>query len=227
MQPVVQEQEDTLEEVGHIALLLLKMDWQAEDLINIVLGMIMKIIGHWGDGGGYYEGPDELDIAGNTLKIKTLGGLGGTSWVLYHRAGNGGIAGKGGVITVSQYAEIYAFNGNKSNEVSSTTNETNQAAVYLQAGVAISHYNVTALRYDGDSGKPFNEPTLVECDIGEVNSTITGYNNKYFESLSSSEKIKTFNSVLNSIDLSKQGIGSGAGYIEKTNGTYTVDPSMN
>ena len=34
-------------------------------------------------------------------------------------------------------------------------------------------------------------------------------------------------SFLTNVDMSKQGIGSGAGYIEVSNGTYTVDASMN
>ena len=35
------------------------------------------------------------------------------------------------------------------------------------------------------------------------------------------------NYLLNNVDMSTQGIGSGAGYIEISNGTYIVDNSMN
>lgn len=179
-----------------------------------------------GRGGGYYEGPDEKDINNEDLKVKCLGGFGGTSWKISHRGGNGGTAGKGGNIKISNNSKLYAFNGNKYSDESSTNNEVDQAAIYLQAGITLNHYKVTALSsYDYSS--PDIYPTLVLENVGTINNAKTGYVNQYYNNLSTSQKMKTFNSVLNSVDMSLQGIGSGAGYIELSNGTYEVDSSLN
>ena len=55
----------------------------------------------------------------------------------------------------------------------------------------------------------------------------SGYKNNKYDSVETSKKYVTKNSVLTNIDMSYQGVGSGAGYIETSNGTYTIDSSMN
>jgi hypothetical protein len=59
--------------------------------------------------------------------------------------------------------------------------------------------------------------------------TLTGYINRiYMENATfASNKELTMNYLLTNVDMSTQGVGSGAGYVEVSNGTYTVDSSMN
>lgn len=55
---------------------------------------------------------------------------------------------------------------------------------------------------------------------------ILNYHNSIYDS-NASKRFLNQNVILQNVDMSKQGIGSGAGYIELSNGTYTVDASMN
>lgn len=53
------------------------------------------------------------------------------------------------------------------------------------------------------------------------------YKNPAYETAKTTDKIITMNEVLKNINMESQGIGSGAGYIELSNGSFSVDNSMN
>lgn len=53
------------------------------------------------------------------------------------------------------------------------------------------------------------------------------YKNPAYETAKTTDKVITMNEVLKNINMESQGIGSGAGYIELSNGSFSVDSSMN
>ena len=104
----------------------------------------------------------------------------------------------------------------------------NQALIYLQDGKNIAKYKVTIPRDDGKfTAEKISDITTASVS-GYIN-TLYINNEKYIEN--NTKNINTILGIsgnpLSNVDMSKQGIGSGAGYIEISNGTYTIDPSMN
>jgi len=199
---------------------------------------------YWG-GGGYFQGQEGYDLNNIKLQESCLGGMGGTAWYRGHRAGDGGTAGKGGNIKVSNNAEIYAFNGNIYTDGTDYQNGINQCPIYLQSGIKTAKYDVESYgthKYGSDVNKftdkylLSNNITLVKTSDQSIASqteyvnTIYSNNPTYIANkiLNINTKLGiTTNTLLTNVDMSKQGIGSGAGYIELSNGTYTVDESMN
>lgn len=53
------------------------------------------------------------------------------------------------------------------------------------------------------------------------------YKNPAYETVKTTDKIIAMNEVLKNINMTSQGIGSGTGYIELSNGYFSVDSSMN
>ena len=53
------------------------------------------------------------------------------------------------------------------------------------------------------------------------------YKNPAYETAKTTDKIIAMNEVLKNINMTLQGIGSGTGYIELSNGYFSVDSSMN
>ena len=51
--------------------------------------------------------------------------------------------------------------------------------------------------------------------------------NPAYDNVKQTDKIITMNELLKNVNMSNQGIGSGAGYIEVSNGTFIVDNNMN
>ncbi len=182
---------------------------------------------YWG-AGGYFSGPEGNDVDGNDAK-NLLGGMGGLSWWVGHRGGDGGTAGQGANVKVSETANIYAFNGNRYTDGTSYMNGINQTPIYLQAGCMPKRQEVTSIdihAYDNLYNKIWHMRTTSEQKTGLPK---TGYiNSKYMtDSEFLSNKTLTMNYLLSNVDMSTQGIGSGAGYIEVSNGTYTIDSSLN
>ena len=135
----------------------------------------------------------------------------------------GGNAGAGGNIKVSSNSKIYAYNGNLYTDGTDYENGLNQCPIYLQAGIVTAKYNYNS-EYGGPESYKLFELILIS------NQSITeksGYKNNKYDSIETSKKYVTKNSVLTNIDMSYQGVGSGAGYTEVSNGTYTSDSSMN
>ena len=188
---------------------------------------------HHYSGGGYYASgtwylyTDKTNIGDSNTNV-----LGGCS-LMYHQSfghepGWGGTAGKGGTIKVSEVAKVYAFNGNLYTDGTSYDSGINQALIYLQDGKNIAKYKITVPRSDGNfTAEKVSALTTVEKS-GYVN-TLYNIDNKYIL-----KKIENINIMLgltgnplSNVDMSTQGIGSGAGYIEVSNGTYTIDSNLN
>lgn len=181
-------------------------------------------IHRFGGGGGYLsKGECELgNYAGATARASSLGGQGGIptmdGWYLLE-GGSGGIAGKGGNVKTSSEAKIYAYNGNEC-----TLNKTDEGyyekplEIYIQKGILIGVYK---------TNKNWSE------EIENFYEKL--FNTKYSATKASGTKcddivnvcLRQYSSNTNLTTSYGQGIGSGAGYIELSNGTYTVDSSMN
>ena len=129
--------------------------------------------------------------------------------------------GKGGNITISENAKIYAYNGSyittkDSSEMTDLERQTTQALIYAQAG-----YDVKAIR-ELQKVKVVNSRTI----SGLVNEwSQTDYNFSEQRTIKSPYDL-TCGSLANTYVL---GIGSGAGGSQEVdgNGTYTIDASLN
>ena len=143
-----------------------------------------------------------------------IGGLGGCGENLGHLAGNGGQAGSGGEIKVSNNAKIYAFNGNRYSDGTDYNNGKNEAPIYAQMGIVPERYKWIA-----------SNGIALELVSSQTTIPKTNYINNIMKS--QNVTINSNVSFLTNVDMSKQGIGSGAGYIEVSNGTYTIDSSLN
>ena len=176
-------------------------------------------------GGGYFEGADGIDKNGLNRKILTFGGMYNQGYWdnLKDHSGNGGTAGKGGNIKKSNNSKIFAYNGNLYTDGTSYEDGINQCPIYLQAGIVTAKYTYNSL-YGGSNSYAFFELILTK---EKENIELNGYKNEKYNNIDNSKRYITKNVLLNNVDMSTQGIGSGAGYIEISNGTYMVDNSMN
>lgn len=192
----------------------------------------------------------------NENTIPYVGGQGGLMHQTngYFPSGSGGKAGNGGNIKVSSKAKVYAYNGDRitnndyttpiydydknGNQLSTTcyvltkygtSKQISPLKIFAQSGILRNVYysnldwgNKPTTGYDyfysifgeqvEDSVKSISKPTqyseLKNCLIrAERNIDTTGYINPETKDC--------------------YGIGSGAGYMEVSNGTYTIDSSMN
>lgn len=139
-----------------------------------------------------------------------IGGLGGCGKSITHLAGNGGVAGMGGKIEVNSVSKVYAFNGNRYTDGTSYNAGENEAPIYAQMGIIPEKY-----KWIED-----NIVNVVSNSAKVTNFTKSGYTNQLMQG-----KKVTINehvSYLVNVDLSNQGVGSGAGYTEVYNGTYSI-----
>lgn len=184
---------------------------------------------YWG-GGGYFSGPTGRDLKGINVK-DCLGGMGGTSYYIGHRAGDGGTAGKGGTVKISSTCKVYAYNGNRYTDGTSYRDGLNQCPIYLQSGISTAKYVVkTYSTHDSSPHRTYgltNGITLGQVSSLNKNKEKLSYKNPAYETAKTTDKIITMNEVLKNINMESQGIGSGAGYIELSNGSFSVDNSMN
>ena len=171
--------------------------------------------------GGYFEGGEGTSANGINKKTSTFGGFFGTGYLSKgHESGSGGDAGNGGTIKVSQLANVYAYNGNLYTDGTDYENGLNQCPIYAQNGIITPKYNATYT--GGNSGKEYFLELI--SDVTSVEKS--GYmNKKYVEN--NNKRYITKNKYLDNVDMAYQGVGSGAGYVETSNGTYTIDSSMN
>lgn len=169
-------------------------------------------------GSGYFQGSYGIDIANVNRVTTVFGGKGNQGWHEYksHGSGDGGIAGSGGNITVKSTCKIYAYNGNLYSDGSS--NQT--CPIYLQAGIYPAKYTYICQGHDIS----YTRFLLSLQEIFTENSSVmSGYSNpKVSEKLNINSLLNVKNNPMDDVDMSKQGVGSGAGYIEKSNGTYNV-----
>ena len=190
-------------------------------------------------GGGYFLGGEGISDGNNiNREIVAYGGfanqgahgsLTGVPPEYSHMSGNGGQAGAGGNIKVSSNSKVYAFNGNLFTDGTDYQNGINQCPIYSQTGVKIAKYKYT--------NKSKHDLFTIELEEAQKAINKSGYINKIYSEkeiyvtnkmLNINTKLGiTGNSILTNIDMSYQGVGSGAGYTEISNGTYTIDSSMN
>ena len=168
---------------------------------------------------------------------------------------SGGIAGKGGEITVSGNCKVYAYNGDfitnedydnqevllkvkeitESNvevidrNIEGTVEKFAPCPIFAQNGVLreVRYSNIgwTSLE---DRGVKFFEERLGEQLSEEAKSMTDGTGPENVQNFILRKAMETEKSgYINAIDNSFYGIGSGAGYIEVSNGTYKIDPSLN
>ena len=117
----------------------------------------------------------------------------------------------------SENAQLYAFNGNKYTDGTPYNEGENECPIYCQAGIILAKYDFEGYEdYTGDGYVKTN----IKLVLSQTNINLTGYINKD----SNVNKIITLNTSEDAItfNLNTQGIGSGAGYIEVSNGTFEV-----
>ena len=153
-------------------------------------------------GGGYNPEPTTFSDKLHASVECLYGGMGGIHSISDgHIAGNGGIGGKGGIINVSPNAKVYAYNGNKYTDGTDYGQGVNQTIIYAHNGIVNPRYNFVYARKNGISFTVGQNATTI-AKSGYVNPNVAVLENQ------------------------GQGVGSGAGYIEEHNGTYSIIENM-
>jgi len=172
-------------------------------------------------GGGYFRGGEGIDIDGVNRAVTAFGGIANQGWHSYttHGTGFGGAGGSGGTITVSRNNKIYAYNGNLYTDGTAYGNGANQCPIYLQAGIVTAKYDYIN---QGDDVSYYR--FLLDQKSLQTTATLSGYTNPNTSigTLNINSKLGITGNPLNNVNMRKQGVGSGAGYVEVSNGTYTV-----
>ena len=186
--------------------------------------MYVKNTTYWGIcGGSYYSNGlpitnasySNSSLPSGISNNDVLSGFGGCGEALNHTAGCGGQGGKGGNIKVSEIAKIYAYNGSRLNDGNQTRTGKDQAVIYGQLGIVTPKYE-----WYSSSG-------IIKIRQKSLQSTIDKVNYINDNMISQKVTINSAVSFLTNVNLSTQGVGSGAGYIEISNGTYIMDSSLN
>ncbi len=195
-----------------------------------------------GGGDGYFEaGVWVSNVTGEYLVVTPDScGQGGKAPIYFStyprcESGDGGVAGKGGFVECSRESTVYAYNGDQiTNEDYSSINYSERIKmqsgktsaplkIFAQEGIlrAVYKYNSWWNIQDGR-----NYGYLKELLGDKINETI-----KYEQTPTTSDDIKNLkvrdecscdkSGYVNPITHKSQGIGSGAGYIEISNGSFT------
>ena len=195
-------------------------------------GLTANLTPFYGTGGAYFSsGKTSGNYLSNPETFAYIGGQGSQCSDWNSQGGDGGIAGQGGNIKVSEQAKIYAYNGNKYTDGTEYRNGENQLEIYCQKGTLRKVYkydifwNKREYRYVQFFKELFKEDTVQGIDNYISSSASRG--GKHNNYLIRDEKGVTTLEYQNAKNMSKLGIGSGAGYIELSNGTYIKDNSMN
>ena len=209
-----------------------------------------------GAGGGYFSYGKTLNsVTSDYESWFGLGGCWtnhkeslGTLAKSWSTAGSGGTAGQGGIVRCSTASEIHAFNGNRITE--DDFNYDDVSYEYDEDGTLLDGTTEDAVVarvvkfINDDSKKIIPTKIFIQdgirravydnlCYMSDARKEQYGVDGEISES-----KIKnqTTNGVVKCVRIvdrneniphSQQGIGSGAGYIELSNGTYTVDSLLN
>ena len=155
----------------------------------------------WAPPSGGYFSKNSDSYSSSTYTVGKIGG--GGTW----SAGNGGKAGNGGIVTISN-SNVYAYNGAyiTSSDSGTVGNEwgKNQCPIYAQLGISLEKMRQSSIvSVNGRTGSALLEELK---DYIDTNLVKVNYINK--------KPIVQENQNL--------GIGSGAGYIEESNGTLTI-----
>lgn len=197
--------------------------------VNGLTGLPQTITITRGVGGGYLQ-----DLTSNTnLQSNSwyplYGLIGGGAGLSFNTnktpGGSGGVAGRGGIVNVASTARVYAFNGNRYTDkvtghenpeydktLKQTVNGDNQCTIYAQNGI---YLKVAYPLYNWNSEK------------NEYFSQILGKTINYIARTTacvSYSDLTTFREYsAKGCEFYQQGIGSGAGYLETSNGSYKID----
>ena len=133
-----------------------------------------------------------------------------------HNSGYGGAGGSGGTISVSRNATIYAYNGNIYTDGTPYNDGANQCFIYAQSGKTVS----TVILPPGNGCRPIEGYSIQF--VPEKNINVSGYVNPKFQTGSTTKTFALSETVSITKDMRNQGVGSGAGYIEVSNGTYNI-----
>ena len=138
-------------------------------------------------------------------------------------AGSGGAGGGGGVLNKGFDAEVYAYNGNRYTNGTSYNSGENECPIYLQNGIKLAKYSYIA-RTNQYYSATLNKTTNFEIidKLGYENEEMLGKSVTIDEDIYDLNTSGTKVYFLKEIDMSTQGVGSGAGYLEISNGTYTI-----
>ena len=198
-----------------------------------------------GCGGSYYNSGfincigDACYNSESTLKMvcSMIGGQGsvysGSNWTIFS-AGSGGQGGQGGNIEVSSLATIMAYNGD-----ANTTGDHSQLIPAINVSLttlsgyskrsSITTQSATSNLENVDiPNKGTITPAYIVAQSGICRETY--YVNQEGNTYDSSVQIATYYNAINCLSTEaknvtcyKQGIGSGAGYLEVSNGSYKID----
>lgn len=144
-------------------------------------------------------------------------------------AGDGGVAGKGGIVVVSSDCVIHAYNGNKYTDGTNYNDGANQLEIYAQSGVLRKvykgnyHWGETEMRTFSYWSNILGDQLLLETDLVPATSNDTLHNVLIRDEINIDPL--SYEKDGENIFVG-QGIGSGAGYVEVSNGTYTVDSRL-
>lgn len=195
-------------------------------------GLTADINSQFGTGGSYFMSGK---ISSNYLKVPELfayiGGQGAQASDWNSQGGDGGIAGKGGIIKVSSNSRIYAYNGNKYTDGTDYNEGENQLEIDCQNGNLRNIYkydvfwNAKEYRYVEFFKQLFGTDVNSAIDSFTASPAKRSVNHSNYLVRTEKNIIKL--TYQNSKSNKNFGIGSGAGYIELSNGEYIIDSSMN
>ncbi len=199
-----------------------------------------------GIGGGYYSFFKALGQG----DYESWFGEGGCHYALFwSTAGSGGTAGQGGIVKYSLAAEINSYNGNMITEdefdYDTPYYEYDKDGKYLD-GTSERETKVASVVtfINNPSKKIIPAKIFIQdgirravydnlCYMSEERKQKYGVSGEIpadkIKNSSQDGKIQNVRIIDEELNVthSQQGIGSGAGYIEVSNGTYEVDPSLN
>jgi hypothetical protein len=190
------------------------------------------------------------------LQDHIFGGQGGIIYRTtgLYPSGSGGKAGNGGTIKVSSTALVYAYNGDRitnddytspiydydkdGNQLATTcyvltkhgtTEQTSPLKIFAQGGILRNVYytNLDWGRKPTTGWDYFYSIFGDQLEESVRNMVRPTQYSEVENHLIRSERIISTTGYMNPETNDCYGIGSGAGYMEVSNGTYTVDSSMN
>ena len=184
-----------------------------------------------GVGGGYlvdmknseYNNPNNGQYV--NAYYGTLGGGEGFGGFYRWVGGPGGVAGWGGNVKVSKNAEIKAYNGNSCTlEKNDPSYINSPVEIWAQKGILLE-ITSTLCHWDDNLNIKYTNALGFKVDLKQIPNP-TGSTEEHAPN-GEDYRVVIRNSATCETTSYGQGIGSGAGYIELYNGTYTIDSNLN
>ena len=189
-----------------------------------------------GTGGSYFGNGLLLDVSKYVKNnFASIGGQGAKARQWNTQGGDGGIAGQGGIINVSKNSIVEAFNGNKFTDGTDYKDGENQLEIYAQNGELRDVYRYS-MHFENKKyiykDKEYEYKELYKMIFGDtvsedIDNFVEKNENPVDNYLVRPATTCDLSGYTNPITSNTQGVGSGAGYIELDNGTYTIDSNLN